>query len=56
MLQVPAEILEIEKFDEPIQKRTIDLIYGLGVTKLVMGFSFMKASLYSLFYLALFSQ
>ncbi|QHO03077.1 hypothetical protein HN51_037521 [Arachis hypogaea] len=42
---VPAEILDIEQFDEPVQKRTIDLIYGLGITKLVMAFSFMKASL-----------
>jgi len=46
MLQVSAEILEVEKFDEPMQKRVIDLISGLGITKLVMGFSFMKPSLY----------
>ncbi|MED6132076.1 hypothetical protein PIB30_015865 [Stylosanthes scabra] len=42
---VPAEILDIEQFDEPVQKRTIDLIYGLGITKLVMAFSFMRASM-----------
>ena len=36
---MPAEILEVEKFDEPMQKRVIDLIFGLGITKLVMGFS-----------------
>ncbi|MED6131830.1 hypothetical protein PIB30_013560 [Stylosanthes scabra] len=42
---VPAEILDIEQFDEPVQKRTIDLIYGLGITKLIMAFSFMKASM-----------
>ncbi|TKY58719.1 putative U-box domain-containing protein 50 [Spatholobus suberectus] len=44
---VPAETFEVEKFDEPMQKRTIDLIYGLGITKLIMGFSFMKPSLKS---------
>ncbi|TKY69960.1 putative U-box domain-containing protein 50 [Spatholobus suberectus] len=45
--KVPAEIVEVEKFDEPMQKRIIDLIFGLGITKLVMGFSFMKPSLKS---------
>ncbi|RZB92948.1 putative U-box domain-containing protein 50 isoform X1 [Glycine soja] len=45
--KVPAEILEVEKFDEPMQKRVIDLIFGLGITKLVMGFSFMKPSMKS---------
>nr|KYP66236.1 Putative U-box domain-containing protein 50 [Cajanus cajan] len=44
---VPAETFEVEKFDEPMQKRTVDLIHGLGITKLVMGFSFMKPSLKS---------
>ncbi|KAH1154592.1 hypothetical protein GLYMA_18G147800v4 [Glycine max] len=44
---VPAETLEVEKFDEPMEKRTIDLIHGLGITKLIMGFSFMKPSLKS---------
>ncbi|KAK7307266.1 hypothetical protein VNO77_40172 [Canavalia gladiata] len=45
--KVPAEIVEVEKFDEPMQKHIIDLIFGLGITKLVMGFSFMKPSLKS---------
>ncbi|RDX88580.1 putative U-box domain-containing protein 50, partial [Mucuna pruriens] len=44
---VPAQTIEVEKFDEPMQKRTIDLIHGLGITKLIMGFSFMKPSLKS---------
>jgi len=48
MLQVPADILEVEKSDEPLQKRVIDLIFGLGITKLVMGFSFMKPSMYEI--------
>ncbi|KAI4314425.1 hypothetical protein L6164_027336 [Bauhinia variegata] len=42
--KVPAEILEVEKFDEPIQKRITDLIFGLEINKLVMGFSSMKGS------------
>lgn len=46
ILQVPVEIHEVEKFDEPKQKHIIDLIIDLGITKLVMGFSFMKPSLY----------
>ncbi|QCD90717.1 Rossmann-like alpha/beta/alpha sandwich fold [Vigna unguiculata] len=45
--KVPAEILQVEKSDEPMQKRVIDLIFGLGITKLVMGFSFMKPSMKS---------
>ncbi|CAL0311845.1 unnamed protein product [Lupinus luteus] len=45
--KVPVEILEVEKFDEPMQKHIIDLIMGLGMTKLVMCFSFMKPSLKS---------
>lgn len=45
--KVPAEIVEVEKFDEPMQKRVIDLIFGLGISKLVIGFSFMKPSLKS---------
>lgn len=45
--KVPADILEVEKSDEPLQKRVIDLIFGLGITKLVMGFSFMKPSMKS---------
>jgi len=46
ILQVSAEILEVEKFDEPMQKHIIDLISELGITKLVVGFSFMKPSMY----------
>ncbi|XP_054823196.1 putative U-box domain-containing protein 50 isoform X1 [Prosopis cineraria] len=42
--KVPAEILKVEKFDEPIQKRITDLILGLEITKLVIGFSVMKPS------------
>ncbi|GAU23317.1 hypothetical protein TSUD_237710 [Trifolium subterraneum] len=45
--KVSAEIREVEKLDESMQKRVIDLIIGLGITKLVMGFSFMKPSLKS---------
>ncbi|KAL2349012.1 hypothetical protein Fmac_003012 [Flemingia macrophylla] len=45
--KVPTEIVEVEKLDEPMQKRVIDLIFGLGITKLVMGFSFMKPSMKS---------
>ncbi|KAK7407195.1 hypothetical protein VNO78_08902 [Psophocarpus tetragonolobus] len=45
--KVPAEIVEVEKSDEPIQKHVIDLIFGLGITKLVIGFSFMKSSMKS---------
>ncbi|XLR63617.1 hypothetical protein S83_014289 [Arachis hypogaea] len=45
--KVPAEILQVEKVDEPIQKRILDLIFSLGITKLVIGFSFMKPSLKS---------
>ena len=44
IFQVHAEILDVEKFDEPIQKRIIDLIFDIEITKLVIGFSFMKAS------------
>ncbi|XP_028802777.1 LOW QUALITY PROTEIN: putative U-box domain-containing protein 50 [Neltuma alba] len=42
--KVPAEILEVDKFDEPIQKRVVDMIIGLEITKLVIGFSVMKPS------------
>ncbi|RDX81710.1 putative U-box domain-containing protein 50 [Mucuna pruriens] len=45
--KVPVEIVEVEKLDEPMQKHVIDLIYGLGITKLIVGFSFMKPSLKS---------
>ncbi|KAK4263084.1 hypothetical protein QN277_028556 [Acacia crassicarpa] len=42
--KVPAEILEVEKLDEPIQNRIVDMIIGLEITKLVIGFSVMKPS------------
>ncbi|KAI5419311.1 hypothetical protein KIW84_043470, partial [Lathyrus oleraceus] len=45
--KVPAETFEVEKFDEPMQNLTIDLIHGLGITKLVIGFSFMRPSMKS---------
>ncbi|WJX61849.1 hypothetical protein P8452_46901 [Trifolium repens] len=45
--KVSAEIVEVEKLNESMQKRVIDLIIELGITKLVMGFSFMKPSLKS---------
>ncbi|CAL5197192.1 unnamed protein product [Lathyrus oleraceus] len=45
--KVPAETFEVEKFDEPMQNLTIDLIRGLGITKLVIGFSFMRPSMKS---------
>ncbi|CAJ2636301.1 unnamed protein product [Trifolium pratense] len=45
--KVPAETFEVEKFDEPMHNLTIDLILGLGITKLVIGFSFMRPSMKS---------
>ncbi|CAK8537138.1 unnamed protein product [Lathyrus sativus] len=45
--KVSAKILEIDKFDEPIQKHIIDIINELEITKLVMGFSAMKPSMKS---------
>ncbi|XP_058774344.1 putative U-box domain-containing protein 50 [Vicia villosa] len=45
--KVPAETFEVEKFDKPMQNLTIDLILGLGITKLVIGFSFMRPSMKS---------
>ena len=44
---MPAEILEVEKLEEPIQKRIVDMIIELEITKLVIGFSVMKPSWYS---------
>lgn len=41
--KVKAEILKVEKFDEPIHKLILDLISGRQITKLVMGFTFMKS-------------
>nr|XP_027192823.1 putative U-box domain-containing protein 50 isoform X1 [Cicer arietinum] len=45
--KIPAETFEVERFDEPMQNLTLDLILGLGITKLVMGFSFMRPSIKS---------
>lgn len=42
--KVKAEILKVKKNDEPIQKLILDLISELQITKLVMGFTFMKSS------------
>lgn len=42
--RVKAEILNMEKYDEPIHVQILDLISGLHITKLVMGFTFMKSS------------
>lgn len=37
-------MLNMEKYDEPIHVQILDLISGLHITKLVMGFTFMKSS------------
>ncbi|XP_062100446.1 putative U-box domain-containing protein 50 [Humulus lupulus] len=42
--QVKTELLKVEKCDESIHKIIIDLISRLKITKLVMGFSFLKSS------------
>ncbi|KAF2285282.1 hypothetical protein GH714_042324 [Hevea brasiliensis] len=42
--KVKAEILKVEKSDEPIHKVIVDLISRLKITKLVMGLTFMKSS------------
>ncbi|KVI08652.1 Protein kinase-like domain-containing protein [Cynara cardunculus var. scolymus] len=42
--QVKTEILNIEKCDEPIHKRIVQLVSGLGICKLVMGITFLKSS------------
>ncbi|KAF7829278.1 putative U-box domain-containing protein 50 [Senna tora] len=42
--KVPAETIEVEKFDETIQKRIVDLISSMKITKLIMGFSLIKPS------------
>ncbi|KAK2656594.1 hypothetical protein Ddye_009646 [Dipteronia dyeriana] len=42
--KVKAEILKVEKYDEPIHKLMLDLISGLRITKLVMGITFMKST------------
>ncbi|XP_024185642.1 putative U-box domain-containing protein 50 [Rosa chinensis] len=42
--RVKAEILNVERYDDPIHMQILDLISGLHITKLVMGFLFMKSS------------
>ncbi|XP_050381481.1 putative U-box domain-containing protein 50 [Argentina anserina] len=42
--RVKVEILNVERYDDPIHMRMLDLISGLHMTKLVMGFLFMKSS------------
>ncbi|KAL9464030.1 hypothetical protein AB3S75_001767 [Citrus x aurantiifolia] len=42
--KVKAEILKVEKSDEPVHKLILDLVSRLTITKLVMGLSFMKPS------------
>ncbi|KAG7968093.1 hypothetical protein I3843_08G134500 [Carya illinoinensis] len=42
--KVKCETLKVEKNDEPIQRLILDLISRLQITKLVMGFTFIKSS------------
>ncbi|KAE8715774.1 AP2-like ethylene-responsive transcription factor AIL6-like isoform X1 [Hibiscus syriacus] len=42
--KVKAEILKVEKYDEPIHQLIVDLMSGLEIGKLVMGMTFMKSS------------
>ncbi|KAL6225069.1 hypothetical protein ACLB2K_003921 [Fragaria x ananassa] len=42
--RVKAETLIVERYDDPIHMQILDLISGLHITKLVMGFLFMKSS------------
>ncbi|MBA0608424.1 hypothetical protein Godav_020651 [Gossypium davidsonii] len=42
--KVKAEILKVEKYDQPIHKLIVDLMSGLEIGKLVMGITFMKSS------------
>ncbi|PKI42112.1 putative U-box domain-containing protein 50 [Punica granatum] len=42
--QVKAEVVKIEKYDEPIYKLLVDLISGLHMTKLVLDLTFIKAT------------
>lgn len=39
-----TETLNIEKYDEPIDKRILQLILGLRISKLVIGITFLKSS------------
>ncbi|KAJ4825334.1 hypothetical protein Tsubulata_002674 [Turnera subulata] len=42
--KIKAEILKVEKSDEPLHKSIVDLISRYRITKLVMGMTFMKSS------------
>ncbi|KAF5749734.1 putative U-box domain-containing protein kinase family protein [Tripterygium wilfordii] len=42
--KVKAEILKVEKDDDPIHNLIVDLISRLHITKLVMGITFLKSS------------
>ncbi|GMH24670.1 hypothetical protein Nepgr_026513 [Nepenthes gracilis] len=42
--KVKAEILKIEKYEEPIQKIIVELIMEYRITKLVMAMTFMRSS------------
>ncbi|XP_028127480.1 putative U-box domain-containing protein 50 [Camellia sinensis] len=42
--QIKVEVLKIEKHDEPLHKLLVELISGIRITKLVVGFTFMKSS------------
>ncbi|GMI67967.1 hypothetical protein like AT5G65500 [Hibiscus trionum] len=42
--KVKAEILKVEKYDEPVHKLILDLMSGLEIGKFVMGMTFMKSS------------
>lgn len=42
--QVKTEILSIQKYDESIHKRIVQLISGLRICKLVMGITLLKSS------------
>ncbi|XP_074378423.1 putative U-box domain-containing protein 50 [Apium graveolens] len=42
--KVKLEILNIDKYDEPLQNIILELISGVRISKLVMGFTFLKSS------------
>ncbi|XP_031742359.1 putative U-box domain-containing protein 50 isoform X2 [Cucumis sativus] len=42
--KVRAEILKVERSDKPVHKLIVDLVSELGITNLVIGFTFMKSS------------
>lgn len=42
--KIKVEVLKIEKHDEPLHKLLVELISGIRITKLVVGFTFMKSS------------